>query len=246
MADRTNRGRWTVLAAALLALSACDAFAPPTPEQQFEEAISADPAFDEMYTVMREEFPRDFARFRAQMITIIETSDDPRAGFDAARSFMLEFINANAGDLAAAPDPILLETRDANIALIEQLAADDDRLCGNFAMRGLQFGDIPSEDAKELLGRVTALQLRTIAAGREQPTQRGEPNESDVSAYVDALRQHGMQQAEIDAFLAGTLVVKSYPPADECRMGLAVYRSLADIPADASARISAVMLVPTG
>ncbi len=77
-------------------------------------------------------------------------------------------------------------------------------------------------------------------------TQRDVPSEGDVNAYVEALRKHGMVQAEIDAFLAGTLAMQTRPPGDECRLGLAVYRALAELPDDVAARISAVILVPTG
>ena len=238
-------GTGALAAIALFSLPACDLLAPPTAEEQFEQAIGEDSDFSAMYDVMKEEFPDDYARFRDEMVALLETSDNPRDGFNTARDFMLGFIAANAADFRAAPTPVLLETRDANIALMEMLAEQDDRLCGNFAMRGLQFGDEPVGEAKEQLGRVTAMQLSTIAAGRKNPTQRSEPTQGDVDALIAALERQGMSKDEVDTFLMGTLPFQGLPPVEECRLGVTVYGALADVPDDASARLSAIMLLPT-
>ncbi len=212
--------------------------------ERLEEEMLEEPVFAAMYGTMQAEFPEDYERFKDTMVEVVQDRGSSTDAFNAGKRFMQLFMQRNAEQFRSAPTPALLAARDASISTINLLALEGDSLCAHCAMSGLNPGDRPSPQALREAGEATSAVLLAVAAGRDNPVERGDPTEADINAYVDALSRLGMSDARIDDFLQGAFALMRESDAVQCEEGLRVYRALAQLPDESAARISAVMLLP--
>lgn len=238
----------TLRLAALLALAAplagCDSPLLMTPDQQLDRAIASDPSITGIYEVLEEEFPEDYAGLRATIIGAIEDGANDETAFAASQGFMIQFMARNAHLFAVAPEAELFAARDTAVRVMDMLAADDTGMCARYATTGLRHDDAPRMRTKLAMGQLTEEQIRVMAAGRDNPVERGDASEADWIAYGDAMFERGMTDPEIDDFYVGGTRLLAADQATQCRIGQAIHHAMADLPDDASARISAIMLVP--
>lgn len=235
------------LAAALalaMPLAACDNSIFMSPEAQLDAEIASDPGLAELYGVLEQEFPEDYAALRQTLLDSMLEDRTGQAGYYGGQTFMLQFMDRNMHHFGAAPQASLFEVRTESIRAIEMLAADGVGLCARYTMSGLAHDDMPSNRTELQLSRLTVAQIRAMAAGRDNPVERMEATEADWNAYADMMAQNGMSDDEINAFFMGGTPLLSYPEETQCRVGQAIYKALEDLPDDASERLSAMILLP--
>lgn len=240
------RGKLVVLAALSLAVAGCDQLQPVTGDDIIEQAIAEEPWMAPLYEAFEEEFPAEFDDYKQQLLAQARSGATESDAYAFGRQFMLRFMAENAANFGAAPQEELFAVRDASLRVIELLAAEDVGFCANYTMTGLQEDDHPDRRSSAMLGQATALQLRAVAAGKRNPVQRDPASEADFLAFADALEAQGLTPFEVDDLLGGGSGIVVNGAEYQCRAGLAIHRSLVEMPDDISARLSVMLLNPAG
>lgn len=215
---------------------------PAAVAEQVEGALRSTPETEALYTVMERRFPQDYAGLVQTVTAAATASRDADAVAVEGNRYMDAFFVANVPNLQRAPDSAINALRDSAIRVIAQLAAKDVALCARFAMAGLRPGDVTSPDLQALLNATVLAQVSAMADGRDTPTDRTQPSEADLAAYATALDRRGMSPAHVNGLLAGDGSLLRENVDDQCQVGVKTYQGLADLPADRSARIGAILL----
>ena len=217
---------------------------PEAVAEQVEDALRSTPETEALYTTMESRFPQEYAGLVQTVGAAATASRDADAVAATGNRYMDDFFIANVPNLQRAPDSAINALRDDSIRVIEQLAEEDVTLCARFAMQGLRPGDVTSPDLRALLNATVLTQVSAMADGRDTPTERAQPSEADLTAYAASLDRRGMSPAQINGLMAGDGSLLRQSVEDQCQSGVKTYQSLADLPADQSARIGAILLVP--
>lgn len=236
------------LAAALalaVPLSACDSSVFMSNEDQLDAEIASDPGLAELYAALEEEFPEDYAALRQTLLDSMQTDRSGQSGYYGAQDFMLQFMTRNMHHFAAAPREDLFAVRAHSVRAMEMVASEGQGKCARYTMSGLAHDDVLSNRTEMQLSRLTVAQVRAMAAGRDNPVERGEATEADWDAYASSLQANGMTADEVDAFFYGGAPLLSLSEDAQCRLGRAIYSALEDLPDEASERLSAVILLPS-
>lgn len=236
------------LAAALalaVPLAACDSSAFMSNEDQLDAEIASDPGLAELYGAIEEEFPEDYAALRQTLLDSMQTDRSGQSGYYGAQNFMLQFMARNLHHFAAAPQEDLFDVREHSIRAMAMVASEGQGMCARYTMSGLAHDDFLSARTEMQLSRLTVAQVRAMAAGRDNPVERGEATEADWDAYARQLQANGMTADEVDAFFYGGAALMGLSEGAQCRLGQAIYSALEDLPDDTSERLSAVILLPT-
>ena len=154
----------------------------------------------------------------------------------AAFAVVQDLILDNADHLAAAPAGRLRESVLAGRDLVIGLQIQDDALCAGYAMKGLDQASVLNE-ASWSLALVSAMaDLDAIVAGKAEPTVWPRPTPFDAGLLADRLNDYGVADTAIRDLATGRL--QAAPVAEQCRISVALYRALAEMPPENTARIS--------
>jgi hypothetical protein len=187
--------------------------------------------------LLQRQFPEAHAAVLAAEADAGSGAPERRA---AAFAVVQELVLDNAEHLAAAPAGRLRESALAGRDLVIGLQIQDDALCASYAMKGLD-GAASLNEASWSLALVSAIaDLNAIVAGKAEPTDWSRPTPFDGGLLTRKLNDYGVADTAIRDLATGRL--QAAPAAEQCRVSVALYRALADMPPENTARISSQLV----
>lgn len=233
--------------AAAIVLAAMVASCGQPSDEQLAESVEKGmmevPGAEISFPVMKREFPHDYQLLISRMVGLARRNAGKEEAQTVVRDYMNDFIKRIGPDAAKAPTAELLEFRDANVAMLKVLKRQSDAYCADAAMGRNLDPEGPGRGQRLAVARTQAAYFTAAAAGRRNPVERAKPSQSDFAALRTQLFAHGMSEADIE-LLGNTPRLDAAAPAEQCRIGIATYSALADVPGAASERLTVLMVVP--
>ncbi len=213
-----------------------------TPEAVTGEMLG-DPTFGRMFRELRKTHPQDFAELVAKMSELRRLGTPELEVLAQGRAMMANKSNAMTKTLPQAPAKELAAYRDGQVAVIESLQRADVNLCARFTMTGLTIDQVSDPTTRPLLIDAAITVFDASAAARDRPANRkltGQLPEADSLALAQALRKQGMSDADLETFASGALA--RAPAAQQCAVGLHLWRGISTLEAEQAGRITAQIL----
>jgi hypothetical protein len=183
-----------------------------------------------------------------EMLRIAQTAIDKyRAGAPAAQvgQYVTEQRQAlmldNLWLASVAPDDRISAYIDVRVSVIGALAKEDSAACAA-AWRG--GASPPQQRLAAQISQLTIGQLQLMEAGRATPARHDDPTNGDIAAFMDAVKAHGLNDAEAGTLLTGDFGGRS--AADQCRIGLAMAQALQSLSPIQRVRLEASFLRTAG
>lgn len=190
--------------------------------------------------VIRREFPAEYEALRADLELDAKNGVSQAQREEALASEIHWFVADHAEQAASAPDADLARFADTYAVALERLAAVDWEACGRIDRRLSQARLASNRNMTDFLAEATVAHLMAAKAGAASPIGRRGPDEADLAALSDSMKRAGASDAMIVAVMQSGL--QGLPESDRCRGSLAVYRGVADLPEEQSARWAARLL----
>ncbi|ACB95237.1 hypothetical protein [Beijerinckia indica] len=200
--------------------------------------ISAAPEYAAFFDRLKTLYPADYESFLSNAtkrgVVTGETANADRLLSDAVRTLRLSH-----GILAAKADTEALNrifTMQLNV--MRALAVADEKLCVDFLYGNASsaFFDF-SATHRMLVGDMALAGLAAVADGQAQPVERTAPDDNDFALLDKALREKGLNDAEISAVLDGKMSDPPIEPRRMCRAGQIYLETLAAMPEPGRSRI---------
>lgn len=211
-----------ILAATLNALMAAEKGPRGAVAQSFDDSPTG--------AVIRERFAADYDAALSKL------APDHALGlyerFDEA-SKIVDFIHARNSQYAGrANDAALRQVIEARISLLRYVSEKKDALaCARLQKEGAEFMRPIPAHIGEKMDLIEAALMTAMANGRDNPVNRKAAYQEDWEALHITLVNGGLNQTQIDRFQADGV------HEDDCRIAIAYYEALANLPGDAGERV---------
>ncbi len=151
----------------------------------------------------------------------------------------VKIVRQSHGALAAKADAGPLSDIFARQAdVLSALSAKDARLCVDFLYGGASEGFFAfASENRALVGALAIAGLEAIASGQDKKIERGPPTDEDFQLLETALREKGLDAAEIGALLDGKSPEPPLPDARLCEMGRIYLAAIASLPEETRLRL---------
>ena len=208
-----------------------------TPDKVIAELESA-PELREMITAFRTHYPEDYRAYAQRLAAAINEGGRPAAEQAAAR-YVDDFLRSKLRYIANAPSRDLQRIAESVADFHEALGRSRVDTCADYFMgRGPANPRIPAEVRPYSL-RLVVLQFRAARHGEDgKAIVRGEPTDADNRAWL-------ARATQIDP-PAGALLssgnLDGASPVAQCDAAIAMYRGVAALPVDQSAKVMANFL----
>lgn len=201
-------------------------------------ALSTAPEYAAFFDRLKTLYPVDYETFltNAAKRTVV-TGEAPNV--DRLLSDAMRTLRLSHGILASKADSEALSRIFAmQLNVMRALAIADEKLCVDFLYGNASsaFFDF-SATHRMLIGDMALAGLAAVADGEAQPVEHGPPGDEDFAMLDKALREKGLNDAEISAVLDGKM---SDPPIESARMceaGQIYLETLAAMPEPGRSRI---------
>jgi hypothetical protein len=196
------------------------------------------------FAAVRRHYPDEYRVLLETMLARIrETDGSFAAGHLIGAQAMREFMARRAPELVNAPAALLNRINAGQLELIRGLGRDQVALCAEYATTGFTGRTPVPEPYLSQAATLSVLFIEASRAGADRPRKagRGMLAEADAGAWYAALQRIGTPRDLLDALTrAGT----SPPPSQDvnCRLGIAVYAAIQELPSEQAARVSAFFL----
>ena len=196
-----------------------------------EARIAAAPAYAAYFARLREAFPAEYPGILDAMAQPAFASAAKGAGsgsVDEDIALAMRRLRQTHGILAARADLATLDRLPlAQLAIMRQLAAGDQKLCVDYFYGGgtRDFYGFSALN-RVLVANLATASLDAIAQGRDRKETPPEPGDADIQTFDDALASSGLGRAEIDVLLEGKSSGAPLDDASLCHAGL-VYLQVA-------------------
>lgn len=209
---------------------------------QVGAAIEAIPQGRETFVAFREYYPDAYRQFLERMAQGINgggtSADVEREAFQ----FMRAFISSKAEAIASAPEQDLIQLSNAYLELARALQGYSVPLCAQFGATGFSPGVRFSPEILTILNRINLLQIAAAGhADRGQRVARTPNDQADREAFIERLWAIDPTSGQI--LTSGGLAAA--PPEQQCRVTVAIYQAVHDLPPARSAAMSANLLRAT-
>lgn len=205
------------------------------------DALEKDPDYGPMFAELHTDFPNEWALMRQQVTAgVADLYDGPQIEAKAralSTAFMLDFRRTHLPAAAKASDATLGAIASDQLAMMQGLKAIDPVVCGQISM-GNSSGTPPRE-ATRLVSRSGTLILRAVKEGETRPVQRETFSAKDGASLAKILQAQGVTPRQSQLLQYGAA---SASPAEQCDMGIVVFRAASQLPAPARARFMALTL----
>ncbi|HYP58762.1 MAG TPA: hypothetical protein VEQ35_10850 [Beijerinckia sp.] len=202
------------------------------------DEIATSPDYMRFFERLKSRFPADYQSFlTASAKRMVVTGD--MGGADRLMSEAVRTLRLSHGVLAAKADtPALAQIFVMQLAMLQALAAKDQRLCVDFLYGGASrdFFQFSAEN-RALIVKMALAGLDAITDGEAKRIERAAPNDADFAMLDQALRDKGLDTPEIEALLDGKT---SDPPLEDarvCHAGTIYLETLAELPEPTRSRI---------
>lgn len=205
------------------------------------DALEKDPDYGSMFAELHTDFPNEWALMRQQVTAgLSDTYGGPQIEAKArelSTAFMLNFRRTHLPAAAKASDATLGAVAADQLAMMQGLQAIDPVACGKISM-GTP-GATPPREATRLISRSGALVLRAVKEGETRPVQREAFSAADGASLARILQAQGTTPRQMELIRSGAATAT---PAEQCDMGIVVFRAAGQLPAPARARFMALTL----
>ncbi len=199
--------------------------------QKIEAQLAQSPDYMRFFDRLKLVFPTEYETiidsFAKHALATGETED-----IDAMMSQAVRALRLSHGVLAAKADgPALQKIFAVQLTMMRALAAKDQRLCVDFLYGGASraFFNFSAEN-RALVADMALAGLEAISNGQAHKIDRQEPNEGDFEVLERALREQGLNTAEIEALLDGKAADPPIIEARMCRVGQTYLETLTSLP----------------
>lgn len=209
-----------------------------------EAELIKDPFAGRLFRTMKETHPKALTGFTERMSVLMRNGSSLDHIRGEAYKFLLEAGEENLPAVAQAPHARLAELRKTQRTLITALRERDVMLCARFVMTGAVFVQTVSEEIRPLLMDANVAIWRAAAAGRDHPAKRKVPaklEEADAKIAVDAMREAGMSDADLQIFTSPT-GMRWAPEWQQCAIGEFFWNAIDGMPAERADVITAMLL----
>ncbi|MGE0179207.1 MAG: hypothetical protein AB7O91_05250 [Sphingomonas sp.] len=200
--------------------------------------LDADPNAAIMAMAMRTHYPQDFETILLRLADVANNSPRQAVAQAAAREFSL-FLQGKAGTVANAPNAELRALAAATLGFITELRSGDVNLCAQYALGGVQPGQQLPVRARPLQAQLVSLQL---AAARQAETSRRVSRPALSPADGRRLFERISVNAPNLAPLIDNGSIERAPASQQCEAGVAIYRSITELPDPVAANVMAQIL----
>jgi len=199
--------------------------------QKIETQLAQSPEYMRFFDRLRLIYPAEYE-------TILDTfaKRASRAGetdgIDAMMSEAVRALRLSHGVLAAkASGPALEKIFATQLAMMQALAAKDQRLCVDFLYGGASraFYQFSSEN-RSLVSSMALAGLEAMNDGQTNKIERTAPSDSDFQILEKGLRDQGLSTPEIEALLDGKTADPPITDARMCSAGQLYLQTLASLP----------------
>jgi len=205
-------------------------------ERQMMRELAGTP-FSTVFDKFRTSFPAEWASFLQQIDANVQAGGDKEQMHQSAQSFMTNFLSQNANNIARAEPAVLSSIVTSYRDAMETLGGENPAMCA----ASFNNGQMTSADTESLspqtqtaLARVTTLMMDAIVSGRANPQTYSPVQDYEMRQVFTAMNNSGVSESALIAMGNGTLA--SAPVTEQCTVGRALFRALADMPADFRAR----------
>lgn len=196
-----------------------------------------------LFQRMKRDFPTEYEAMIRDLLSQAKASGGNRqvmeqAGFRAIRGFYASKLTA----IVNAPPSSLAAYNAAELGFVRKLAAQDLALCRTYVMTGFGPGTVIPENLRVDMGQVGLAMMAAAKAGTGRPVdpRRGQPPGADQADWFAKMREIDPSD-EMRRFLTGDQSAAA-DPAIGCRLGTNLYRAIAALPPEQSARITAFLI----
>lgn len=196
-----------------------------------------------LFQRLKRDFPADYEAMIRDLLRQAKASNGNKqvmeqAGFRAIRGFYAAKLSA----IVNAPPSFLADYNARELNFVRKLAAQNLGLCSTYVMSGFAPGTVVPDDLQVDMGQVGIAMIAAAKAGAGRPVDplRGPTPSADMPAWFAKMRELDPSE-EMRRFLAGDQSVAA-DPATGCRLGTNLYRAIAALPTEQSARVTAYLI----
>lgn len=235
--------RLALIAIASALLGACGM----TPDQEasaIEQGILAEPSMQELFTTIRTNYPEDFAILVQQLQDAnIATPGNEALSEEISAAWLQEFFAKVGPDSVRAPSAELIAwslTEGELYAALQRSSANE---CAAMTMGEWVLVDESNVAASAAIVRRNTAMVRASAAGRDNPQTYDKPSEADLNRLGDSIAATGIDP-ELQAVIGSDVEMAALSPDEQCKIGVAFYTGISELPDDEEPKIAAYMLSP--
>ena len=237
MRSRLALAMAAVAALSTAALGGCELL--KSNEQRWEETIAQDTPEGEAFRTFKAKFPADYERVKAEILAAAESNATEAQLAERGALAVQEFSVRNVEHTANGPAADLHRLAELNRDVIVSLQAANQEQCARFGLSGLRPGEQVDEKTQALINRAFRIQIEATAAGKANPVRRGEITSADAQKLAQQMRSAGVPERILE-LLGGA--INTAPQADQCTAGVAIYRGMASLPPEDSAKWIATIM----
>lgn len=238
---RTLASALALAAAACAMLSGCN----PSPEEeaaQIERDILSTPGQEQLWRTIQTEYPQDFAALIAQLQALDsgERRDEDRIKA-VGTGWLIAFLDRIAPTTVMAPPAQLLAWSATERDLFAVLQRGAVAECAAMTMGEAITVDQSNAAATAAIGRRNLAFVRAAAAGRRDPQEYAQPAEADWLRLDAAIAATGIEP-RLQNTLGSPEAMMALSPSEQCEVGVALYKGIADLPDEVEPVMAAYLL----
>ena len=211
--------------------------------KRVEKALAANPSLVNFYGPLKQYFPEDYLELSrgVSSLTTRGASHDEIAqySFLAMRAFVADHMQ----DIASAPTPTLVRIAQSQANVARILSRENPAACAQYGVSGLKAGMLArlSPAARANIGAGVRATIEAAHKGAASPiTREAKLTQEDTNQLVRALGDSGLTEPQMRLLSSGGIEKANI--VDQCQVTLALYDSIARMPAEKAARVTSSLL----
>ncbi len=250
-----SRGRWIGRAALVaIALVSVTATSPVSARKVSDteraqmrrdfEAGMMDSRGGLVFQTIRRLFPADYEKLLKENMKSIERHGDDEAGLRRAIGATLaKFYERKMPDAINASAPLLVKLNLSQLDLVRSFRKDHVQACAEYVENGAVSETNLTPAVQDKVIAVSIATLEAAKSGSERPRDRNRGKMDDDIAVAWMEKVHEIETSEfIEKMFGEETTQEAATPAENCRMGIAIYGAVAAMPTEQAAKMAAILL----
>lgn len=208
-----------------------------------ERSFESNDELARLYEPLRQYFPNEYRELTSKVAEMVRNGDSESDIYQAVFDFSRQFVQGHTREISAASSETLFQIAQTHADVARALSTESPTACAQFGFEGLQASTLNqlSPASVSQLKNAAPLMFKAAYEGRNDPVSRPDAlTADDVTALVSAVERQGLSTSETE-----TLFGDGANKADvltKCRMTVALYAGVAEMPQDRTARLTAFLL----
>lgn len=204
------------------------------------EKIESDPSLNAFMTGFKKRFPAEYAEFLGKAREAMNKKYTQEKARETGFQYMKDFVERNKSYIRYASNETIHEIIVHSSLLATKLQKEDEKLCADFAMRGLSSSSHLPDSLMTTMMNVSLHVVTAIYEGKHTPQLREDVSETHFIKVVEGLQEQGVPDTHIESLLAGETTHLS--AKDECAIGIALYKAAETMPKHISGNLFSYIL----